>query len=79
MIIEEILFKMLYWYISSVDKKREVVFMNYGYHDREEKIELHPEDEVNRYSIQLYHRLAKMTEINDKNIIEIGSGRNAYL
>ncbi len=79
MIVEGLLFKMLYWYISSVDKKREVVFMNYGYHDSKEIIELHPEDEVNRYSIQLYHRLAKMTNIKDKNIIEVGSGRGGGL
>ncbi|MCX6308811.1 MAG: class I SAM-dependent methyltransferase, partial [Bacteroidia bacterium] len=27
------------------------------------------------YSIQLYHRLAKMVEINGKDIVEVGSGR----
>jgi ubiquinone/menaquinone biosynthesis C-methylase UbiE len=49
--------------------------MNYGYHDSSEQLELHTNDEINRYSIQLYHRLAKMTDIKDKNIVEIGSGR----
>lgn len=77
--VRNMLFKMLYWYISLADKKREVLFMNYGYHDTEEKIELLPEDEVNRYSIQLYHQLAKMADIKYKNIIEIGSGRGGGL
>ena len=53
--------------------------MNYGYHDVEESIELHTNDEVNRYSIQLYHRLAKMVEIKDKDIGEVGSGRGGGL
>ncbi len=69
------IYKILYWYISTVDKKNEVIFMNYGYHDATETIELHAIDEVNRYSIQLYHRLAKMVDVNEKNIVEIGCGR----
>jgi ubiquinone/menaquinone biosynthesis C-methylase UbiE len=73
--VPSVLYRLLYWYINTVDKKKEVLFMNYGYHDIEETIELQKSDEVNRYSIQLYHRLAKMAEIKDKDIVEIGSGR----
>jgi len=73
--IISLVFKALYWYISTVDKKKEVLFMNYGYHDSSEKIELLDIDEINRYSIQLYHRLAKMVDIKNKDIVEIGSGR----
>lgn len=79
MAVPSVLFKLLYWYINTVDKKKEILFMNYGYHDIEESIELHTNDEVNRYSIQLYHRLAKMVEINDKDIVEVGSGRGGGL
>lgn len=79
MAVPSVLFKLLYWYINTVDKKKEILFMNYGYHDIEESIELHTNDEVNRYSIQLYHRLAKMVEIKDKDIIEVGSGRGGGL
>lgn len=75
MAVPSILFKLLYWYINTVDKKKEILFMNYGYHDLEESIELHTNDEVNRYSIQLYHRLAKMVDIKGKIIVEVGSGR----
>lgn len=75
MSLTSLMYKALYWYINTVDKKKEVLFMNYGYHDSTEEIELHHTDEVNRYSIQLYHRLAKMVDIKDKDILEIGSGR----
>ena len=51
MAVPSVLFKLLYWYINTVDKKKEIIFMNYGYHDTEESIELPTNDEVNRYSI----------------------------
>ncbi|MEI6554825.1 MAG: class I SAM-dependent methyltransferase [Paludibacter sp.] len=74
-----LIYKALYWYISTVDKNKEVLFMNYGYHDSFENIELLKVDEINRYSIQLYHRLAKMVDIEGKDIVEIGSGRGGGL
>lgn len=79
MTITSLIYKALYWYISTVDKKKEVLFMNYGYHDSAEAIELHSIDEINRYSIQLYHRLAKMVDLNNKDIVEVGSGRGGGL
>lgn len=79
MSIRSIIFKAWYWYVNKQDKNAEVLFMNYGYHDDNEFIELADQDEINRYSIQLYHRLAKMTEIKDKNILEIGCGRGGGL
>lgn len=69
------LFRMLYRYISLIDSKKEIIFMNYGYHDESETIQLHSSDETNRYSIQLYHRLAKTVKLSGKDIMEIGSGR----
>ena len=75
MTLTSLIYKALYWYISTVDKKKEIIFMNYGYHDTNEKIKLQSKDEVNRYSIQLYNRLAKMVDIKGKSIVEIGSGR----
>ena len=77
--LTSLVYKALYWYISTVDRKKEVLFMNYGYHDSSEEIELHKTDEINRYSIQLYQRLAKMTEIEGKDIVEVGSGRGGGL
>jgi len=52
-------------------------FMNYGYAPdvRQTTISLHPQDEINRYPIQLYHFLAEKTAIRDKHVLEVGSGR----
>ncbi len=77
--VPSFVYKMLYRYISLIDRKKEILFMNYGYEDPSEKIELQPCDESNRYSIQLYHRLAKMVELKDKHIVEVGSGRGGGL
>jgi ubiquinone/menaquinone biosynthesis C-methylase UbiE len=79
MSLTSLMYKALYWYINTIDKKKEVLFMNYGYHDSSEKIKLQDTDEINRYSIQLYHRLAKMVDLKNKDIVEIGSGRGGGL
>lgn len=74
-----LMFRTWYWYVNKVDKNADILFMNYGYHDDNEHIELDKVDEPNRYSIQLYHRLAKTVNIKDKNIVEIGCGRGGGL
>lgn len=53
--------------------------MNYGYEDPSEDIKLDKEDESNRYSIQLYHRLAAAVNLKDKSVLEIGCGRGGGL
>ena len=53
--------------------------MNYGFSDPDQKIELEPHDECNRYSIQLYHLLADSIDMKNKKIIEIGCGRGGGL
>lgn len=73
------MFRIWYWYISKIDKKAEVVFMNYGYHDANENIPLSAADEANRYPIQLYHRLARTVDLNGKSIVEVGCGRGGGL
>ena len=52
-------------------------FMNYGYApaDTAPALVLLPHDEVNRYPIQLYHFMAAKTDIKDKQVLEVGSGR----
>jgi ubiquinone/menaquinone biosynthesis C-methylase UbiE len=76
---KEYLFRLWYWYISNVDKKAEVIFMNYGYDHPELKLDLYSEDETNRYSIQLYHLLASSVDLKDKSLLEIGCGRGGGL
>ena len=75
----EYLFRIWYWYVNKADKNAEILFMNYGYSDKDQEIPIDKEDEANRYSIQLYHHLASSTEIKDKDIVEIGCGRGGGL
>lgn len=78
-IILRIFFRIVYWYISIIDKKGEVLFMNYGYADSGFKLDLDPTDEKNRYAIQLYHLAASRITVLGKNILEVGSGRGGGL
>ncbi len=66
--------KVLYWYISSLDRNGEVIFLNYGYADNK-KLELKKEDENNRYSIQLYNHVVASIRLEGLDILEVGCGR----
>ena len=72
-----IIWKPVYEAIARKFKVADWQFMNYGYvpHAYEAPLTLHSEDEVNRYSIQLYHYLVAMLEVPGKEILEVGSGR----
>jgi len=52
-------------------------FMNYGYvpFTHEEPLELPEKELIHQYQIQLYHYLAVKTEIQGKDVLEVGSGR----
>ena len=63
-----------YWYLSRVDKKQEIIFLNYGYIN-DNNLELKEDDEINRYPIQLYHQVANATGLKDLNVLEVGCGR----
>ncbi len=75
----ESLFRIWYWYVNKVDKNAQVLFMNYGFSDKDQNIPMSEQDEPNRYSIQLYHHLASETDIKNKDILEIGCGRGGGL
>ena len=77
--LKNVFFKFWYWYLNSIDKNDEVLFMNYGYSKDNHKIELKEIDEKNRYSIQLYHLVATGANIEGKNILEVGCGRGGGL
>ena len=67
-----------YEFISILDKDDQMLFMNYGYVSLDsdhQPPELLPQDEANRYFIQLYHYLAREIEWDGVNALEIGSGR----
>jgi len=74
----KILFKPIWkiWYgiVTRRDKNHEVKFMNYGYLGNN-RPELHPHDEAERYPIQLYDYLAGLIDIRGKKVLEVGCGR----
>lgn len=65
------------WYsiVGLIDKNNEIVTMNYGFSEKGNEIELKPEDEKDRYSLQLYNYLVKDVVIENKEILEVGCGR----
>ena len=77
--LKNVFYRTWYWYLSSIDKNAEIVFMNYGYSKDNHKIELKETDKKNRYSIQLYHLVATGVDIEGKNILEVGCGRGGGL
>jgi ubiquinone/menaquinone biosynthesis C-methylase UbiE len=72
-------FRKWYRFVNNVDKKAEVVFMNYGFAEDAIKMSLDPSDEINRYPIQLYHQLVRAHDLENKDILEIGCGRGGGL
>lgn len=77
--IRSLVFRLLYWYLNRIDIHHQVTFMNYGYSEKGKIVPLKPEDEHNRASLQLYHHLAEMADLTNKDIIDIGSGRGGGL
>jgi len=77
--LRSVFFRFWYWYVSTVDKNSQVIFMNFGYEYDDKKIELEQRDELNRYSAQIYHYVASSVEIQNKDIVEVGCGRGGGL
>lgn len=73
------LFRIWYWYVNKKDKNAEILFLNFGYSDKNQQIVLEEQNEQNRYPIQLYHHLAIATDLTNKDIVEIGCGRGGGL
>jgi ubiquinone/menaquinone biosynthesis C-methylase UbiE len=68
------------WYegISAIDREAHMVFMNYGWAGLDacaRPLSLRPEDEPNRYCIQLYHRVAGAVDLRGLAVLEVGCGR----
>jgi len=74
-----LVFRLLYWYLNKLDKQKQLTFMNFGYAEPGEEIRLNPEFEKNRYPVQLYHHLCQLSEIENKDLVEVGSGRGGGL
>jgi len=72
-------FKALYRYLNKWDKHHQLIFMNYGFSEPGVSVPMDEMDEKNRYTAQLYHHMAEMTDLRNKDIIEVGSGRGGGL
>jgi SAM-dependent methyltransferase len=66
-----------YDYFSALDRDAEVLVMNYGYAplNGESSAELLPEEEKDRYPLEMYHHLASALPWKGKDALEVGSGR----
>jgi SAM-dependent methyltransferase len=72
-------FRALYWYLGKIDRHNQLITMNYGYANNGNAVRLAPEDELNRYPLQLYHHMAEKTVIRGRDLVEVGSGRGGGL
>lgn len=63
--------------ITRFDRNQEATFLNYGFEpgEGEERPVLGPEDEINRYCIQLYDHVARQGALAGKDVLEVGAGR----
>ncbi len=77
--MRNLLFRIWYWLISTIDKNNEITFMNFGYSNPDTKPILNETDEKNRYPAQLYHLTVSSTNIKDNEILEVGCGRGGGL
>jgi SAM-dependent methyltransferase len=68
-----------FWYqlLPRLDPTGVMLFMNYGYADRDPAppLALRAEDEPYRYCIQLYHHVVTAIDIRGHDILEVGCGR----
>jgi ubiquinone/menaquinone biosynthesis C-methylase UbiE len=72
------LWRQWYQFLAGRYQMRDWAFMNYGYaplHDGAELPRLEAEDEPNRYFIQLYHHVASGVDVENLDVLEVGSGR----
>ena len=67
----------MYQFLAGYYQKQDWTFMNYGYapDDAAERPDLETDDEINRYSIQLYHHVANAINLKGLKVLEVGSGR----
>ena len=76
--IKSWLTRLQYEFISTLNLKKEVLFMNFGYtaqHQGHEPLKLDPENEKHRYPLQLYHHVARSVDWSGCDALEVSSGR----
>jgi ubiquinone/menaquinone biosynthesis C-methylase UbiE len=76
--LRRVLWKRLYQLLAGMYKRKDWIFMNYGYaplDPGEGKPTLYDDDEQDRYFIQLYHHVAGAIDLEGLDVLEVGSGR----
>lgn len=69
------IWKTIYGFLAWRFPTREWFFMNYGYDGLSQELHLLPEDEKNRYFIQMYAQALGELELAERDILEVGCGR----
>ena len=69
------IWKTIYGFLAWRFPTREWFFMNYGYENPSQELKLLPEDEKNRYFIQMYAQAFSELELAERDILEVGCGR----
>ncbi|MDD2921361.1 MAG: class I SAM-dependent methyltransferase [Anaerolineales bacterium] len=72
--------RVLYDLITTLDKDKRNIFLNYGYANYHDEMEhqplpLAPEDEPHRYPLQLYYHVAQSVDWKNMDALEVSSGR----
>jgi SAM-dependent methyltransferase len=70
--------RLQYEFLSTLNLKKDVLFMNFGYtahHQGGTPISLEPENEKHRYPLQLYHHVAESVDWKNADALEVSSGR----
>jgi ubiquinone/menaquinone biosynthesis C-methylase UbiE len=76
--VKSLLTRLQYEFISALNLKRDVLFMNFGYaaqQQGQEPLTLDPDDEIHRYPLQLYHHVARHADWTNADALEVSSGR----
>ncbi|HEX5105551.1 MAG TPA: class I SAM-dependent methyltransferase [Pirellulaceae bacterium] len=76
-LFKRFLWRQWYQYLAGY-QRADWTFMNYGFTSLTSDgpaLELQPDDEPNRYSIQLYHHVASAVPLAGLDVLEVGSGR----
>jgi len=75
--VKHSLWKKIYNRLANTYEYFDWAFMNYGfdYDDKSKEPPLGNEDEEYRYCIQLYHHTVEKLAVQDKIVLEVGSGR----
>ena len=76
--IKSWLTRLQYEFLSTLNLRRDVLFMNFGYaaHQKgQDLLPLEPDDEKHRYPLQLYHHVAESIDWRNRDALEVSSGR----